>query len=284
MQPSQRPPDFPSRVSGPTAPPLYGPDPGNVLLKNDGAALTVERNHERITNEARALELVSQRTTVPVPQLLSHGTLPDGRRYLTTQYIKGPRLDTFPGRSCSKPEGQKHTKVLPCKDCSDEAYANALAFIRDTVLPQFTALSSCSRGINGFVMPPSWLSPDTQPPWIGKTHWKTLPRTQPEYVFQYGDLAAQNIIMDPQTLQVKALLDFEYAGFFPPGMENWRHTLDADAYAQRADNTAPLIERFLAAEYQECCDAWHDKAALHELIQQGRFPQPGQTEQGTRIR
>jgi hypothetical protein len=54
---------------------------------------------------------------------------------------------------------------------------------------------------------PRWLSPDQQPPWIGKQAWSTLPLPQPEYVFQHGDLAAHTIILDPITLQVRALID-----------------------------------------------------------------------------
>lgn len=40
------------------------------------------------------------------------------------------------------------------------------------------------------------------------------------------DIAAHNIIMDPQTLQVKALIDWGYTGYFPPGMERWPRTLE----------------------------------------------------------
>lgn len=220
------------------------------------------------------MELVSRKTDIPVPQLLGHGTYSDGRRYLKTKFIGGPRLDTFPSRSCSKPEGQKHTNDTPCKDCSDQAYRNALKFISGTVLPQLTAMTSRSRGIDEFVMPPSWLSPDIQPPWIGKESWKTLPLETPEYVFQHGDIAAQNIIMDPQTLEVKALIDFEYAGFYPPGMENWPGTLCADAYNKRSDSIAHLIKQFLAVEYIECYEKWSDKEELHKLIELRKLPSP----------
>jgi hypothetical protein len=167
---------------------------------------------------------------------------------LITELIEGPGLNTFP-RHCSKPEGQKHTNDALCETCSSQAYSNALEFITGTVLPQFAIMKSHRRGIDGFVTPPSWLSPDVQPPWIGKECWKTLPLKSAEYVFQHGDIAAQNIIMDPRTLMVKALIDFEYAGFYPPGMENWPGTLSPYVYHTRSANIALLIKRFLAAEY-----------------------------------
>jgi hypothetical protein len=98
----------------------------------------------------------------------------------------------------------------------------------------------------------------------------------PEYIFQHGDLAAHNIIMDTQTLEVKALVDWEYAGFYPPGMEGWPGTLCADAYNRRGNNKDHLIKQFLATEYLECYDKWSDKVELHELIKLGELPHPDQ--------
>ncbi|KND86170.1 hypothetical protein TOPH_09207 [Tolypocladium ophioglossoides CBS 100239] len=238
-------------------------------------------NHERITNEARALQLVSQMTTIPVPQLVDHGTHPDGRRYLVTKYIEGVILKQFPQRGCSRLEGQKHTDQVPCETCSDQAYSNALKFVQDTVLPQLANLKSQHRGIYGFVMPPSWLCPDLQPPWKGKTSWKTLSSDVDEYIFQHGDLAAHNLLMDPQTLQVKALIDWEYAGFFPPGMERWPGTLDSATYRKRGDGLAQAIEDFLSVEYLECYEKWSDKAELDKLIELGELPHPDRLRQST---
>jgi hypothetical protein len=45
----------------------------------------MDRNHERIANEAKALEIILQKTNIPVSRLLSHGSLLDGRQYLITE-------------------------------------------------------------------------------------------------------------------------------------------------------------------------------------------------------
>jgi len=48
----------------------------------------------------------------------------------------------------------------------------------------------------------------------------TFPRAQTaEYVFCHGDLAQQNILVDPQTLKITAIVDWEYAGFWPEYFE-----------------------------------------------------------------
>lgn len=160
------------------------------------------------------------------------------------------------------------------RESSDLAHSNALDFIQGIVLPQLEQLRSAERGINGFVMPPSWLSPDVQPPWIGKKHWKTLPLKEPGYVFQHGDLAAHNIIMNPETLQVEALIDWEYAGFFPPGMQRWPGTLDQAVQDACSNNIASAVAKFLSEEYLECYKQWDNKEELNRLIESGQLPDP----------
>lgn len=210
-----------------------------------------------------------------MPKLLKHGEYSDGRRYLITELVKGVPLDQFRRRACSKPQGQHHTNdtSTPCETCSNQAYSNALEFIERTVLPQLANLKSQSRGIDGFVMPPSWLSP-IQPPFKGKKYWETLRLDKPDYVFQHGDIAAHNIMMDPQTLQPKALFDWEYAGYFPSGMERWPGTLDSETYRRRGDNLAQAIATFLPTEYLECYAKWGDKTELDSLIESGELPHP----------
>ena len=120
-------------------------------------------------------------------------------------------------------------------------------------------------------MPPSWLL-DSHPPWKGKGPWKTHQLEKAEYVFQHGDLAAHNILMDHQTLKVVALIDWEFAGYFPPGMERWRDTLDEHTYIHRDDDVADDIAKFLAEEYLECYERWENKAELETLIDKGKLP------------
>lgn len=215
------------------------------------------RNHERIGNEAKALQLISDRTTIPVPKLIDYGTHPDGRQYLVTELVRGKPLKEFIGN-----------------DGAETAYANALDFVENTLMPQLEKLRSNERGIDGFVMPPCWICPDVEPPWKGKTSWKTLPLKEPGYIFQHGDIAAHNIMMDETTLQVIALIDWEYAGFFPPGMERWHGTLDQSAYDTRGEDVAQAISDFLPEEYLECYDQWANKEELDLLIKDKKLPDP----------
>lgn len=38
-------------------------------------------------------------------------------------------------------------------------------------------------------------------------------------MFCHNDLSAHNVIVDPETLKVNAIIDWEYAGFFPEHFE-----------------------------------------------------------------
>ena len=49
--------------------------------------------------------------------------------------------------------------------------------------------------------------------------WRLQPSTSDEYVFCHNELSQQNVIVDPSMLRIRAIIDFEYAGFFPPHFE-----------------------------------------------------------------
>lgn len=49
--------------------------------------------------------------------------------------------------------------------------------------------------------------------------WERKVSNEKEYVFCHNDLSQHNVIVDPETLKVRAILDWEYAGFFPVAFE-----------------------------------------------------------------
>ncbi len=52
-----------------------------------------------------------------------------------------------------------------------------------------------------------------------RPQWKMKARESKDLVFCHNDLSTHNVIVDPETLKVQAVLDWEYAGFFPAGFE-----------------------------------------------------------------
>ena len=63
---------------------------------------------------------------------------------------------------------------------------------------------------------------------------------------------------DPQTLQVKAFIDWEYAGYFLPRTGRWPRTLDQHAYAQRLSQLPNAIRDFIPLDYLACYDELND--------------------------
>lgn len=45
------------------------------------------------------------------------------------------------------------------------------------------------------------------------------PRASEDLVFCHNDFSTHNVVVDPATLKVKAVLDWEYAGFYPAEFE-----------------------------------------------------------------
>lgn len=46
--------------------------------------------------------------------------------------------------------------------------------------------------------------------------WRLRSRASETLVFCHNDLSPYNVIVDPATLKIKAIIDWEYAGCFPP--------------------------------------------------------------------
>lgn len=49
--------------------------------------------------------------------------------------------------------------------------------------------------------------------------WRMRRRKQQDLVFCHNDLSMNNVIVDPGTLKIKAIIDWEYAGFYPSEFE-----------------------------------------------------------------
>ncbi|KAH8819682.1 hypothetical protein F5884DRAFT_22378 [Xylogone sp. PMI_703] len=69
-------------------------------------------------------------------------------------------------------------------------------------------------GPSGIVIPPYQVMVKR-----ARQGWKMAPRESEDLIFCHNDLSAHNVIVDPSTLKVKAILDWEHAGFFPQEFE-----------------------------------------------------------------
>jgi hypothetical protein len=94
--------------------------------------------------------------------------------------------------------------------------------VKDELLEHIKTLQSlCSHvpGVPGqeLLCPPLRINTGN---WKVNSCWKPRADLQTQdYVFCHNDLGQHNIIVDPETLKINAIIDWEYAGFWPKWFE-----------------------------------------------------------------
>jgi aminoglycoside phosphotransferase (APT) family kinase protein len=145
------------------------------------------QGREKFLNEAAAMEFVADNTNVPIPKL--HCSFEDdGAVYLIMKYVEGVTMD----------------------EISDEQRN----IVQQELLAHIQTLHNLhSRSIggpSGLVVPShrvAVLSP--------RDEWKLKEPEPEELVFCHNDLSQQNVILHAESLKILAILDWEYAGFYP---------------------------------------------------------------------
>jgi len=156
--------------------------------------------HARLRNEYDALQFIGEKTTIRVPKVLSYSA---EENKLTVERMDGISLD----------EVKEEDRPM--------AMAKTERYLKEDVLPQLRNLKSRLLGqLQGVVIPPPWLH-QHEP----RLDWpRRQARGAETFIYCHNDLGQQNILLDPATLEVKAVIDWEYSGFFPPNFERplWR--------------------------------------------------------------
>ena len=190
-----------------------------------GNLITRPHDKEHILTHAAALQLISTKTSIPVPKLLGSGENPDGTAWIEFERTHGGIWLDLVGEECRMPSGKKHVADGgECDECATIAEAHASRYIQDEILPQLHSLRSDTTGLGGTVIPPLWIMH-----YDPATSWppKKAPSGEEEYVFCHGNLHAE-------TLHVLKVVDWDNAGFFPREFQRW--TVRRDAYEELFEN------------------------------------------------
>lgn len=116
----------------------------------------------------------------------------DSAVYLVREYVKGATMASL------NPEQRK--QIEP----ELEGYLETLRSLKSNVW----------GGPSGIVIPPYRIMVRSPRP-----QWKMKARESKDLVFCHNDFSAQNVIVDPVNLKVKAIIDWEYAGYYPQEFE-----------------------------------------------------------------
>lgn len=149
---------------------------------------------ERLLNEAAAMRFVAEKTSIPVPRLICCFE-DDNVVYVIQEYVKGVSMANL------KEEQKETVKAEICEHLERlhslrSARVGAADPRSGLIIPPLRALRALPRD--------DWTFPD-----VGAD----------EYVFCHNDLSQNNVIVDPDTLQINAIIDWEYAGFWPPAFD-----------------------------------------------------------------
>ncbi|KAJ2894934.1 hypothetical protein MKZ38_007075 [Zalerion maritima] len=219
---------------------VYGKCGGRWIFrkteKEDASFPTAE---QRYRNEAAALKLLAERTSIPVPKLIYCGPDDNGKWCLETEFLSPTMQAATAADICRMPHQHRPSQSNNafCKHCDAIVRGNVAHFIQNTVLPQLHGLRASSTGIEGVVIPPPWVFRTRPAPEGG---WTSKASQSQEYVFCHNDLHELNILVDIYTLKVCALIDWEYSGFFPAPIQHWHY--DYNKWKKMFDNKE-IIDR-----------------------------------------
>jgi len=173
---------------------------------------------ERLRNEAATLDFIASNTSIPVPdcKLLAI----DGLLHLETERI---------------------TNGILLKEVEENSKAAAIRAVErqmeSDILPQ---LRSLRRNYIGSVDSELPVFPPQRVYGLDRRSWPRISSDTEEFVLCHNDLGPHNIFVDPDSFQIVAIIDWEFAGFFPQYFELpiWRE-LDWNDGAKMYENAKP---------------------------------------------
>jgi hypothetical protein len=163
--------------------------------KNQSGELVVPRAvKQRLRNESDSIAYIEKNTSIPVPSVIC--TFEDDEAsYILTKIVPGVSMAELGDR------GEKKVVMDELKE-----HIDAMHSLRSNTI----------GGVSGLVCPPYRVTLRTT-----NDAWHLAPSSSEEYVFCHNDLSQSNIIVDPVTLKINAIIDWEYAGFYPEFFEGY---------------------------------------------------------------
>ncbi|KAI0310999.1 kinase-like domain-containing protein, partial [Amylostereum chailletii] len=150
---------------------------------------------ERLKNELKAMDFIRRHTDIPLPSVRS--AFEDNERFYVI-------LDHAPG--------------IELADLPEDKKATAIAEVEKYLATLRELKSSKMGALDGPTCLPHRLA-IAFPREEQERGLAFRPDVPYELVFCHGDLSQHNVLVDEATLKVTAILDWEYAGFYPKEFE-----------------------------------------------------------------
>jgi hypothetical protein len=166
---------------------------------------------QRWKTDAAILQFLAERTDIPLPHL-QYACEDDGAFCLATEYVEGVSMSEL---------GEEEKRVVI------QELLHYVEILR--------SLKSDMPGVPGeeLLCTPQRL---TRNLWKIHSCWRVRESDSDEkkesYVFCHNDLGQHNVIVDPKTLKINAIIDWEFGGFWPEWFER--------PYWERRGPSSPL--------------------------------------------
>lgn len=185
--------------------------PSEYKTSLNGTKIVPRINKERLQNEAAAMRFIRQRTNIPVPNFVDECFM------LIMEHVDGVPMSRLP-------EDQKSIVITEV----EQHLATLRAIKSDTL-----------GGLSGVVVPPYRAMAISE-----RDDWPRQVVKHRDYVFCHNDLSQHNVVVDPDTLKIRAILDWEYAGFFPEYFEGpfYKRPGPSIAFNGERDDAAELLQ------------------------------------------
>ena len=179
-----------------------------------------------LRNEAAAIAFIRANTNIPVPNVVC--SFDDGgRTYLIEDEVPGVSMASLPNDA----------KAVVMQEV--EVHLQTLRGIKGKNMGGFCGVACLPYRVLG-------VFPRGEAP-----HVKFQPDLPYDLVLYHNDLSQHNILVDPETLKITAILDWEFAGFYPKDFEGAFYRRPGASVALKQDGEASDVPELLAT-VEEC--------------------------------
>lgn len=200
---------------------------------------------QRWKNDAAILQHLSERTDIPLPKLQCVFE-DDGAFYHCTEFVEGVSMEDLAeeDRKVVAKELLQHVATLKSLR-SDTPGVPVMPVAPMSAVPGRRAVPAEPH--EPLLCAPEGIC-DAQ--WKPNVCWRPRGNVRGDFVFCHNDLGQHNVIVDPKTLKINAIIDWEFGGFWPEWFEQpcWEEEDDEGEYG--AATTEDL------RSYRDRCREW----------------------------
>ena len=166
--------------------------PSEYMTNLKGKLVVAVMPMARLKNEVAAINFVKQHTNIPVPNIRC-AFEDNGRYYIITDIVPGKRLVDL--REDEKP------KVID----ELEGYLETMHGMQSTSMGGFAGVACLPYRV-AMAVRKAGMEDEAMEFRNAGTH---------EFILCHNDLSQANVIVDEETHKINAIIDWEYAGFYP---------------------------------------------------------------------